>query len=90
MPDATASIKWGMPHYVIGRGTACALAAFKSHVNLILAGPPASFADPDGLLEGGGKTGRHLKLRSIDDLPRDEVCDWLQTAAQIARKKTGR
>jgi hypothetical protein len=86
-PDATASIKWGMPNYAIGRAMVCAMAGFKSHVNLIVAGPPAIFADPDGLLEGGGTTGRHLKLRTIEELPRDAARRWVSAAAQFARKK---
>jgi hypothetical protein len=69
-PDATAALKWGMPFYQIGDQTMCALAGHKAHVNLILSGPPDTFADPDGLLAGDGKTGRHLKLRSLDELPR--------------------
>ena len=47
-----------------------ALSSHKTHVNLVLAGPSASFADPDGRLEGTGKTGRHLKLRALEELPR--------------------
>jgi hypothetical protein len=86
-PDATASIKWGMPFYSIGSGMMCALAGFRSHVNLILSGPPDSFADPKGQLEGGGKTGRHLKLRTAQDLPRAAVRAWLRTAARNARAK---
>jgi hypothetical protein len=85
VPAATASIKWGMPFYTIGKGPVCALAAFKAHVNLILAGPPEAFADPDGLLEGDGKTGRHLKLRTLDELPRDTVRKWLHAAARGTR-----
>lgn len=86
VPDATASIKWGMPFYVIGRQMMCALAGFKSHVNLILTGPPGAFEDPDGRLEGEAKIGRHLKLRTLEELPRDAVRGWLTTAAQIARE----
>jgi len=85
-PDAVSSLKWGMPFYELGGVTVCALAGFKAHVNLILSGPPGTFADPDGLLEGDGKTGRHLKLRSLDDLPRDAARRWLRTAATLARK----
>jgi hypothetical protein len=85
VPDASSSIKWGMPFYVIGSETVCAIAGFKSHVNLILAGPPGTFDDPEGLLEGEGKTGRHLKLRSVEELPRDAVRGWLETAARLAR-----
>jgi hypothetical protein len=86
-PDASASLKWGMPFYTVDGEMMCALAGFKSHVNLILAGPPDAFADPDALLQGEGKTGRHLKLRSLDELPREAVRSWLRTASQLARKK---
>jgi hypothetical protein len=84
-PDAVAAIKWGMPFYTVGGNMMCALAGFKAHVNLILAGPPGTFADPDGRLEGDGKTGKHLKLRALDELPRAAVKGWLRTAAARAR-----
>ena len=84
-PDASSSIKWGMPFYTLGGNTLCALAGFKAHVNLILPGPPGTYADPRGLLEGDGKTGKHLKLRSLEELPRAEVRAWLRLAADRAR-----
>ena len=84
-PDASASIKWGMPMYEIGGKVMCAVGAHKSHVNLILSGPPGSFDDPGGLLAGAGKTGRHLKLTRLDQLPRAQVQAWLRKAAQLAR-----
>jgi hypothetical protein len=86
-PDAESSIKWGMPFFTVGGAMMCALGAHKSHVNLILSGPPGAFADPEGRLSGEGKTGRHLKVTSLDDLPRDAVRGWLKTAANLARKK---
>lgn len=85
VPDATSSIKWGMPFYTLAGQPVCALAAFKAHVNLILAGPEGTFADPDGLLEGDGKTGRHLKLRAPEEIPRAAVSRWLAAAAARAR-----
>jgi hypothetical protein len=84
-PDATSSIKWGMPFYSIDGKMMCALAGFKAHVNLILAGPPGLFADPEGRLEGEAKGGKHLKLRSLDDLPAEAVRSWIQIAAAHAR-----
>jgi hypothetical protein len=83
-PGATGAIKWGMPFYSVDGNMMCALAAFKSHVNLILSGPPGTYADPGGLLEGDGKTGKHLKLRALADLPRAAVRGWLKTAAARA------
>lgn len=84
-PDASAALKWGMPFFTRDGEMMCALAAFKSHVNLILPGPPGTYADPDGRLEGDGKTGKHLKLRSVEDLPRAAVRGWLKTAAARAK-----
>jgi len=85
-PAARSSIKWGMPFYTLAGKPVCALAAFKAHVNLILAGPDGTFADPDRLLEGDGKTGRHLKLRTPDQIPRAAVRGWLAAAAALARR----
>jgi len=83
-PAATGTIKWGMPFYSVGGNMMCAVAAFKSHVNLILPGPPGTYADPGGLLEGDGQTGKHLKLRTLADLPAAAVRSWLETAAARA------
>ncbi|HEV8325325.1 MAG TPA: DUF1801 domain-containing protein [Myxococcota bacterium] len=85
-PDAASSIKWGMPFYTVGGTMMCALTAHKSHVNLVLSGPPSAYADPDGLLSGEGKTGRHLKVTSLANLPSTAVRAWLRTAAALARQ----
>jgi len=44
-------------------------------------------SDPEGRLSGERKTGRHLKLTMLDELPRDAVGSWLRTAAELARNK---
>jgi hypothetical protein len=86
-PDATASLKWGIPVYTIGNVMMCALGGHKSHVNLVLAGPPGAFVDPGGKLTGSGKTGRHLTIRRLDELPQAAVRGWLRTASYFARAK---
>ena len=84
VPSAVSSIKWGMPFYTLDGGMMCAIGAHRSHVNLILAGPPGSFDDPEGRLTGDGKTGKHLKLQSLEDLPRAAARAWIATAAKNA------
>jgi hypothetical protein len=84
-PDASSAIKWGMAFYSAGDTMMCALAGFRAHVNLILPGAPGTYADPDGLLEGESKLGRHLKVRSLEELPDAAVRGWLKTAAARAR-----
>ena len=85
-PQATSSLKWGMPFYALEGNMLCAIGGHKSHVNLILPGPPGTYADPEGLLEGGGTTGKHLKLRSLADLPKSTVKAWLKTATARAKR----
>lgn len=85
-PDAVSSLKWGMPFYEIDGNLVCALGGHKAHVNLILPGAPGTYADPAGLLEGDGKTGRRLKLESLADLPEKAVRGWLGTAVARARR----
>ena len=85
-PEARSSIKWGMPFFMIGDSMVCAIGAPKAHVNLLLSGPPGTFSDPDGLLSGDGKTGRHLKLTANDTIPTAAVRGWLRTAVARARQ----
>lgn len=88
VPDATATLKWGQPFYSVGdgvKGMVCALGAHKAHVNLILSGPPGTFADPGGRLVGEGKTGRHLPLRDVSEIPKKEVLAWLRAAVANAK-----
>lgn len=84
-PEATSSLKWGMPCYSIGDTMMCLLGGHKAHVNLVLSGPPGTYADPRGLLSGDGKTGRHLKITSLAEMPVADVKRWLRAAADHAR-----
>jgi hypothetical protein len=88
-PDATASIKWGIPFFEIGGQMMCAIGAHRAHVNLVLPGAPGTYGDPAGRLAGEGKTGKHLTVRPGDDLPRDDVRRWLAVAAARARSGKG-
>ena len=84
--DAIAVIKWGMPVYEIGGKMMCSIGAHKAHVNLVLWGEPSAFPDPGGKL-AGAKSGRHLKLTSVDEIPRGDVRRWLKIAAGLARAR---
>ena len=88
VPHAESSLKWGMPFYTLNGQMMCALGAHKAHVNLILSGPQEAFVDPKGRLEGTGKTGRHLKVTDVKDLPKAEIRAWLKTAAALAKRAT--
>ncbi len=86
-PDSEASLKWGMPWFTVNGNMMCSLGGHKAHVNLVLVGPADAFSDPGGRLSGSGPNGRHLRLETIDDLPRSAVRGWLKTAARLARQR---
>lgn len=85
-PGAESALKWGMPFFMLDGEMLCALGGHKAHVNLILPGPPGTYADPAGLLSGEGKTGRRLVIESLDELPRSTVRGWLRSAVARVRK----
>jgi uncharacterized protein YdhG (YjbR/CyaY superfamily) len=86
-PKATSSLKWGMPFFMLEGKMMVAIGIHKKHVNLILPGAPGTFDDPKGLLEGEGKTGQHLKITNVKELPKTEVKKWLAVAVKNAKAK---
>jgi hypothetical protein len=81
IPDAEASIKWGVPIYQLNGRNVCALASFKDHVAINFFAPPSVLIDPGKKLEGGGKTSRLLKVRSAADIDSASIMRWLKAAA---------
>lgn len=81
VPTATSIVKWGNAcYYADGKGFA-SLVATRAGVNLMLSG--ASLPDPFGLLEGTGKTLRHVKLRSPDMAALPGVADLIRGSLEI-------
>ena len=81
IPDAEASIKWGVPTYQRNGRNVCALASFKDNVAINFFAPPSVLVDPGKKLEGGGTTSRMLKVRSAQDIDSASILHWLKAAA---------
>jgi hypothetical protein len=86
VPDADASIKWGVPFYQRNGKNVCALAAFKEHVGINFFASPAVLADPGKRLEGAGKGMRMLKVRRPEDIDGASILRWLK--ATVAASST--
>jgi hypothetical protein len=84
VPDATASIKWGVPFYQRNGKNVCAIAAFKDHVGINFFASPSLLVDPKKKLEGGGKTTRMLKVRNADDIDSESILRWLKATVAAA------
>jgi hypothetical protein len=86
VPDADASIKWGVPFYQRNGKNVCALAAFKEHVGINFFASPAVLVDPAKKLEGEGKGMRMLKVRRPEDIDSASILRWLE--ATVAASST--
>jgi hypothetical protein len=82
VPDATVSIKWGVPFYTSDGKDICALAVFKDFVGINIFAPPEALADPKKKLEGSGKKNRMLKVRTAADIDSASILKWLKAAAK--------
>jgi len=80
VPDADATIKWGVPFYQKNGRNVCSLAAFKEHVGINFFASPDVLVDPGKKLEGGGKSMRMLKVRSAQDIDSASILRWLKAA----------
>lgn len=75
VPGLQESFKWSRPVFGTTKDFAY-LQANKSHVSLGFYRFDL-FDDPDGLLEGTGKTMRHVKLRKPEDIDEARLKSWL-------------
>ncbi len=57
----------------------CHVVAYRTHVNLGF-NRGSQLPDPDGVLEGAGKSIRHIRIRNYDDLERPVVRRFLRGA----------
>lgn len=69
--EEDASIRLGVIYYR-HNGVVCALGLYKKHVNLHFYKGTA-LNDPDGLLQGGGKELRHLRIEKFEDIRPDII-----------------
>lgn len=72
---------WGNILYKAGE-VICAISPHKNHVNVNFY-KGTSLSDPDHLLEGDGKALRHIKLRSVEDFPREPLTRMIQESYRL-------
>lgn len=87
MPNLVASLKWGNLTYHAEKNV-CAIAVHKHHVNLQLWGG-TSLKDPRGLLEGTGKTMRHIKFTPESKIGTKYIVELVRQAVRIANEEKG-
>ena len=73
IPNIKEEMKWGVPTYADGKYY---LVALKDHVNLGFSLTGFS-KEEQKLLEGSGKTMKHIQFRSIDDVNETRITELL-------------
>lgn len=73
--NVTEEFKWSRPIFKLKKDFAY-LQSNKNHVNLGFYIGFQKLNDPKGLLEGTGKTMRHIKLRTVKDIDSKLLKEW--------------
>ncbi|MFN0017079.1 MAG: DUF1801 domain-containing protein [Pirellulaceae bacterium] len=76
-------VKWGWPCYTANGQNICSLMAMKETVNFVLF-LGADLEDPSGLIEGTGKSMRHVKLRSPKNINQRKFKRFIQESIRLA------
>jgi hypothetical protein len=82
-PAAQEVISRGSPAWQ-GKKVIAIISRSKTHITLAFA-RGAEFTDPHGLLDGAGKTTRHVKLRRLSDVDEIRLADYVRQAAALDR-----
>jgi len=78
-PSLTEGIKYGGLTFSTSKGLIGGIFSYKEHVSIEFS-EGADFPDPNGVLEGGGKRRRHIKLRTLKEIDDKSVIFFIQEA----------
>jgi hypothetical protein len=82
-PALVEEYKWSMPNYSY-KGLVCYLQTAKKHVNLgFHKGNELVEKDINNLLQGSGKTMRHIRITKMDDIQSETFISLIQTAITL-------
>jgi len=82
VPEATESLKWGMPMYE-HNGLLCYIRAGSGYLRFGFCREGVELSDPEGKLEIGGEKSSHVKLRSESDVRPELFTRWIQEAIPL-------
>lgn len=69
--------KYGGITYNLNGELVAGIFSYKGHVSIEFSNG-AEFTDPHGVLEGGGKHRRHIKIAQLEDIKNKAVAEYIQ------------
>jgi hypothetical protein len=85
IPDVKEEMKWGVPTYADGKFY---IVALKDYVNLGFSLKELS-KEEQKLLEGSGKTMKHIKIRSLKEIEEKRIAELLERVWKKKGEKGG-
>lgn len=80
-PELIEEFKWSMPNYSY-KGLVCYLQTAKKHVNLGFH-KGNELQDSNDLLQGTGKTMRHIRIKKMEDIKPELFTSLIQAAVAL-------
>ncbi|MFC7550734.1 DUF1801 domain-containing protein [Plantactinospora sp. GCM10030261] len=80
-PQAREVVLYGSPAWK-GNKSMAVISPSKAHITFAF-DRGAEFDDRHGLLEGTGKKTRHVKIKTVDGIDRDALCDYISQAVTL-------
>lgn len=85
-PELIEEFKWSMPNYSYN-GLVCYLQTSKKHVNLgFHKGNELQSKDTNKLLQGTGKTMRHIRIKKLDEIQSEIFSSLIKEAVALNQK----
>lgn len=85
-PEIVEEYKWSMPNYSYN-GLVCYLQAAQKHVNLgFQKGNELQEMDVNNLLQGTGKTMRHIRIEKREDIQSEVFISYIRAAMVLNEK----
>ena len=83
----TSSIKWNNPTFTIGKTSFAFIYTYKTvdYMNLGFFNA-VELNDPKKLFEGTGKGMRHIKVKTVKDIPAAQIKKWVKEAVALIEK----
>jgi hypothetical protein len=81
VPGVHAEIKWGMPVFT-HHGLLCYVRSAKAYTRFGFYDHAGVMPDPLGLLEGESESGRHVKIKSLAEMDKKRITEWVKIAAR--------
>ena len=82
-PELSETVKWGNPCYEKKSGRVVYIASMADKYVTLGLWNGANLTDPTGRIEGTGAKMRHVKVRSMEEIDREQFAAWVRETVAL-------